>query len=755
MSPLFRRLSVFPLASILKTIFVCGALAAAVAWAQTPITTWHYDNVRSGANTTETVLTPANVNSNNFGKQFTQPVDGIIVGQPLYLPGLMMPGQGVHNVAYVATMNDTVYAFDANSGSLPALWTTSLLDYSAPGATPVPVTVKGCGSGVGWTHTGVISTPVIDSIAGVIYLMAETYESGNVVHRLHALDVTTGIEVGGWPITIQATYSYGGQTYTFVDTHQMNRPGLLLTNGYVYAGFGSPLCDGYDQGWMMSFNTLSEQQEAFDLEPGNKFGSVWQKGAGLSADSDGYVYADTGEGGMVGGVDLAITVFKLGQSGNQLFLADWFTPWNWSYLSNNDMDLDNAVVILPDQSGPVPHEAITFGKEGTIYVLNRDNMGQLCPSCNGNDTQIVQELLKVAVEGFTPVVWNGSVYITGSSKLQIYTLNNGLLTPSISSTIGSTTHPVITSNGTSNGIVWLMSGNHLSAYNALNLHVLYTSNQAANGRDTLPPYAHFGSPIVADGEVFVATNNSLVVYGLFPPVSAVAGNGQTQTVNTTLPVALEAQIVDPSTGSGVSGVTVTFTVGTNGGTLGSPTGVTDADGEVSTTYTLPQKIGTYSVTAHATGYSSATFTETGTAGNPTALEIMSGSQQTTTVGTALPNPLVVKVHDVYNNGVAGVPVSFADNGAGGSFSPNPATTNSAGKVSVTYTAGNTPAAVKIVTSSPGLHPVLFTETVDALASLFPKFDPARRFMLLQGFEEFAGDKAAEARECPTTERAAL
>jgi len=746
---------VFPLASILKTIFVCGALAAAVAWAQTPITTWHYDNVRSGANTTETVLTPANVNSNNFGKQFTQPVDGIIVGQPLYLPGLMMPGQGVHNVAYVATMNDTVYAFDANSGSLPALWTTSLLDYSAPGATPVPVTVKGCGSGVGWTHTGVISTPVIDSIAGVIYLMAETYESGNVVHRLHALDVTTGIEVGGWPITIQATYSYGGQTYTFVDTHQMNRPGLLLTNGYVYAGFGSPLCDGYDQGWMMSFNTLSEQQEAFDLEPGNKFGSVWQKGAGLSADSDGYVYADTGEGGMVGGVDLAITVFKLGQSGNQLFLADWFTPWNWSYLSNNDMDLDNAVVILPDQSGPVPHEAITFGKEGTIYVLNRDNMGQLCPSCNGNDTQIVQELLKVAVEGFTPVVWNGSVYITGSSKLQIYTLNNGLLTPSISSTIGSTTHPVITSNGTSNGIVWLMSGNHLSAYNALNLHVLYTSNQAANGRDTLPPYAHFGSPIVADGEVFVATNNSLVVYGLFPPVSAVAGNGQTQTVNTTLPVALEAQIVDPSTGSGVSGVTVTFTVGTNGGTLGSPTGVTDADGEVSTTYTLPQKIGTYSVTAHATGYSSATFTETGTAGNPTALEIMSGSQQTTTVGTALPNPLVVKVHDVYNNGVAGVPVSFADNGAGGSFSPNPATTNSAGKVSVTYTAGNTPAAVKIVTSSPGLHPVLFTETVDALASLFPKFDPARRFMLLQGFEEFAGDKAAEARECPTTERAAL
>jgi hypothetical protein len=713
MSPLTRRSGVFQLANFPKTIFAWGTLAAAVSWAQTPITTWHYDNVRSGANTTETVLTPANVNSTNFGKQFTQPVDGIIVGHPLYLPGVAIAGQGVHNVVYVATMNDTVYAFDANSGSLPALWTTSLLDYSPPGATPVPIAVKGCGTTVGWTQTGVISTPVIDPIADVIYLLAETYESNEVVHRLHALDVTTGIEVGGWPITIQASYTYGGETYTFVDTHEMNRPGLLLNNGYVYAGFGSPGCDGEDQGWVMSFNTLTAQQEAFDLEPGNRFGSVWQKGAGLSADSDGYVYADTGEGGMVGGVDLAITVFKLAQSGSQLSLADWFTPWNWSRLSTNDLDINNAVVILPDQGGPVPHEAITLGKEGTIYVLNRDNMGQLCSSCNGSDTQVVQELLKVAILGYTPVVWNGSVYITGSSKLQIYTLNNGLLTPSISSTKGNITHPVITSNGTSNGIVWFYNGNHLTALNALNLDELYTSNQAANGRDTLPPYAHFGSPIVADGEVFVGTLDSLVVYGLFTPVSAVAGSGQTGTVDTTLPVALEAQIVNPITGSGVSGVTVTFTLGKYGGTLGSPTGVTNADGAVSTTYTLPGEIGTYSVTASANGYSSASFTETGTASTPTALAMKSGNKQTTTVGTPLPNPLVVKVHDAYNNGVAGVSVSFIDQGAGGSFSPSPATTNSAGEVSVTYTAGNTPGTVRIIVSALSLHNVSLTETIDA------------------------------------------
>jgi hypothetical protein len=184
-------------------------------------------------------------------------------------------------------------------------------------------------------------------------------------------------------------------------------------------------------------------------------------------------------------------------------------------------------------------------------------------------------------------------------------------------------------------------------------------------------------------------------------------------VDTTLPVALEAQIVNPITGSGLSGVTVTFTLGKDGGTLRSPTGVTNADGAVSTTYRLPEKIGTYSVSASASGYSSATFRETGTASTPTALAIKSGNKQTTTVGTPLPNPLVVRVHDAYNNGVAGVSVSFTDQGAGGIFSPNPATTNSDGEVSVTYTAGNTPGTVRIIVSALSLHNVSLTQTVDA------------------------------------------
>lgn len=696
----------------LRILLVLGGLAANISWAQTPVVTWHYNNARTGANATETVLTPSNVNVNSFGKQFTQPVDGFIVGHPLYLPGISIPEQGVHNVVYVATMNDTVYAFDANSGNLPALWTTSLLNYSAPGATAVPISVKGCAGTVGWTQTGVISTPVIDPVANIIYLLAETYENKNVVHRLHALDVTTGIEKTGWPVIVEASYTYNGETYNFVDTHEMNRPALLLDNGYVYVGFGSPGCNGGDQGWVMAFDTTGAQLEAFDLEPGNRFGSVWQQGAGLSADSEGYIYADTGEGGMVQGEDLAITVFKLSQSGSQLSLADWFTPWNWSYLSTNDVDINNAVVILPDQSGPVPHEAITLGKEGTVYLLNRDSMGHLCSSCTSSDTQIVQELLKVATMGSTPVVWNNSVYIPGSSKLQIYSLSKGLLTAGTSYIIGSLTHPVITSNGTNDGIVWFIIGNHLSAMNALNLDPLYNTNQAAGGRDTLPPTAHFGSPIVADGEVFVGTQNSLVVYGLFPAIKAIAGNGQTETAGTTLPVALEVQIVNPQTGVGVSGVTVTFSVAKNGGTLGNPTGITNTAGEVSTTYTLPTKSGTYTVSANAPNYATANFTETASPGTPTALERISGNDQTTTVNTALPDPLVVKVHDAYQNGVAGVSISFSDQGAGGTFSPNPAITNSAGEVTVIYTAGNTAGTVRVTGATSGLTNVTFTETVD-------------------------------------------
>ena len=498
---------------------------------QLPVTTWHYDNARTSANAWETRLTPSNVNSTSFGKLFTDPVDGFIIGHPLYLPNVSIPGQGVHNVVYVCTMHDSVYAFDADNGNPTALWTTSIFNYSPAGATTVPATVKK-ETGIGWTEVGIISTPVIDPATGTLYLVAETYENANVVHRLHALDVTTGQEKFGGPTTIAATYTLKGTTTTFVDLYQINRPGLLLANGHIYIGFGSNCCNDYSQGWILSYNAATLQQEGtYTPEPGKTLASIWQKGAGLSADSTGNIYSETGEGFYSAGTNLSISVLKISQFGTTLALVDWFTPYNRQDLSDKDRDLNNAPLILPDQPGPYPHELIAEGKEGTIYVLNRDNMGQFCSNCTTADTQIVQEIPQGAARSGTPVYWNNTVYFTGaSSPVSAYSISSGALVvpPSVQSIqVGGGGHAIITANGSSNGILWFINGGGpLWAMDAITLQTLYTTNDAANGRDTMPPLAHFATPIAADGKVFVGTQNSLVVYGLLSGSAALRGDGQ-------------------------------------------------------------------------------------------------------------------------------------------------------------------------------------------------------------------------------------
>ena len=486
------------------------------------ITTWHYDNARTGANLSESILTPANVNSTNFGKLATYPVDGFVVGHPLYLRGVNILGQGVHNVVYAATMHDSVYAFDADSANTAPLWSTSILSYSPPGATSVPTSVTNNALVTGWSEMGIVSTPVIDPTAGILYLVAETYENGSVVHRLHALDVASGQETAS--TTITATYSLNGTTTTFQDLYQMNRPGLLLANGHIYIGFGSNCCNAYSQGWLLSYNAGTLQQEgAYTTEPGGTLASIWQRGAGISADSNGNIYAETGEGEYVPGTKLSTSVLKLRQTGSTLELADWFTPYNYQYLSKYDLDLSNGVVILPDQPGPYPHEMVTLGKEGVIYVLNRDNLGQLCPptTCSAGDTQIVQEFPQGGGRrGNTPAYWNNTLYFTNnSSPVTAYRLSNGtLVVPPAAQSVAlvDPTHPMITADGNSNGILWLIdSGTRLTAMDAITLKTLYVSKQASGGRDSLPPLAHFASPIAADGKVFIGTQNSVVAYGLF------------------------------------------------------------------------------------------------------------------------------------------------------------------------------------------------------------------------------------------------
>src|SRR2546428_7942701 len=492
--------------------------------AQTSVTTWHYDNARTSANTSETVLTPSNVNSASFGKLTTLPVDGFVVGHPLYLPSVNVLGQGVHNVVYVATMHDSVYAFDADSANTSPLWMTSILTYSPPaGATSVPATVKKDSRTTGWAEVGIVSTPVIDPVTGTLYLVSETSEHGKSIHTLLAMDITSGMKKFGCPTTIAATYTLNGITTTFADLYQMNRPGLLLANAHIYIAFGSNCCNAYSQGWVLSYNATPLQQEgAYTAEPGKILASIWQKGAGLSADGDGNIYAETSEGFYAAGTNLSISVLKLSQTGTSLALADWFTPYNYQYLSDKDLDLNDGVLILPDQPGPYPHEAVAEGKEGTIYLLNRDSMGQLCSNCTTGDTQIVQEIPQGAGrQSGTPVYWNNAVYFTGqSSPVFAYTLSNGALVnpPSAQSIkIGGGGHAIITANGNSHGILWFINGaRDLWATDAITLQTLYTSNQAANRRDTLPLLAHFATPIAADGKVFVGTQNSLIVYGLLP-----------------------------------------------------------------------------------------------------------------------------------------------------------------------------------------------------------------------------------------------
>jgi len=692
---------------------------------QTPVTTWNYDNARDGANTSETLLTPANVNSHSFGKLFTQAVDGFVVGQPLYLPGVTIAGQGVHNVVYVVTMHDSVYAFDADNANMPPLWQTSIFTYSPAGATTVSATVKRAAGTTAWTEVGIVPTPVIDfdpgTGTGTLYLVAETYENGNVVHRLHALDVTSGQEVLGGPTTITATYTLNGTTTIFKDLYQLNRPGLLLANGHIYLGFGSNCCNDPSQGWVLSYNASTLQQEgAFTVEPGKSLASIWQKGAGLTADSDGNIYAETGEGYYSPGVNLSTSVFKLSQVGTTLSLADWFTPFNHQYLTANDLDLAEAVLILPDQPGTFPHEAIAIGKEGTIYVLNRDNMGQLCTTCTTMDSQIVQELLKtVGSESGTPVYWNNTVYFTGSgSPAMAFTLNNGtLVTPPAAKSIqlAGGGHGLITANGTRNGVFWFINGGAmLYALDALTLKVLYTSGQAPNGRDTLPALAHFATTIAADGRVFVGTKNSLVVYGLSPALSVTSGGGQSGTVASPLPTSLTVQAIDPYTKNVFPGLTITFTDGGKGGSFNPSSAVTDQTGSASTVYTLPTRTGSYTVTASTPGYPPGLFTETAVHGPATGLFRRNGGNQTGQVTTTLPIPLTTVAQDKYGNVVPGVVVNYTDTGAGGTFSANTVTTDSKGLAPSSYTTPTKAGILRnIYAKASGLNNLSYLETAVA------------------------------------------
>ncbi len=662
------------------------------ASAQVSVLTNKYDNSRDGQNASETLLSPANVNSNQFGKLFTFSVDGYVSAQPLYMYGLAINGV-THNVAFVATEHDSVFAIDADTGAL--LWQTSLL--YPTGATTVTMAVQGCGGVTGLNEVGILGTPVIDSTSGTLYVVAKTALSGTYYFYLHALDVTTGYEVSGSPTPISATLG----TLNFTVKNQLQRPALLESNGNIYIGFGSNGCDLSARGWLFAYSASTLQQLAvMTMQPDNSYGSsLWQSGVGPAADSAGNIYVSTANGLF----DFGDNVFDLGDSLLQLTLgsggftvADSFTPFDQSTLAADDMDLGSgAVTLLPTQTtGPYPNLLVTAGKRGDIYLIDTTSMGGYNTTSNSQIPQYLPGALAEYYHG-SPLYWNNGTdsllyFLSHGDYLRSFSLANGSLTAFAQTPGKLTTYglPEISANGNSNGIVWLVQNVSsvplLSAYDATALFQLYNSGQASGGRDTLGTVTHFATPTIVNGKVYAGTQTQLVVYGLFPDIAVTAGNGQIGAAGTMLPIALTVTANNPYTGVVIPGVTVTFSDGGKGGVFSNPTATTGSNGVATTTYTLPKTPKTVTVTGSSTGYASAIFTETSVVGPVASLTEVSGSKQIGVVGTTLPNPIVVRAKDMEGNLVSGASISFMD-GVGGTFNPNPGITGTNGETSTMYT----------------------------------------------------------------------
>ncbi len=497
----------------------------------TGVLTYHNDNSRTGQNLNESVLSPANVTQSKFGKLFSYPLDGQVFAQPLYVYKVPIDGQN-HNVIYVATEHDTVYAFDADNKASSALWSVSFLN-SAEGVTPIPS--SDLDSPIN-PEIGVTSTPVIDGNSGTLYVLAATKENGNYVHRLHALDITSGAEKFGGPVVIQGSVPGSGSgssngQITFQTKIQLQRPALLLSKGVIYLAWASYNDHGLYHGWVMAYDASTLHQIAiWNDTPNGERGGIWQSGCGLSADSAGNVYVAIGNGtfdAYAGGTNYGDSFIKLTLNGSSLSVTDYFTPFNQQTLSDEDSDLGSSgLVLLPDQAGVNPHLGISAGKEGKIYLVNRDHLGKFQ---SDNDSQIVQSIPDAL--GTTPddrnfssaVYWNGSVYFVGNTDaIKQFQLNSGLLSTSpvsqSSHQFGYTGTSSISANGSGNGILWTMEagGSVLHAYDATNLaNELYNSKQAGS-RDFFGSAIRFNPPTVANGKVYVAGQTEIAVFGLLP-----------------------------------------------------------------------------------------------------------------------------------------------------------------------------------------------------------------------------------------------
>ncbi|MCU1319977.1 MAG: Pyrrolo-quinoline quinone repeat-containing protein [Edaphobacter sp.] len=504
------------------------------------VTTYHYNVARDGLNPQETILTQSNVNPAQFGKIGFDTVDGKVDAQPLYLANVTVGGQP-HNVLYVATEHDSVYAFDADTGA--QLWKVSVL-----GNGETTSDNHACSQIT--SEIGITATPVIDRKQGpngTLFTVAMSKDANGAYHqRLHALDITTGMESSGSPTEITATYpGTGDNTHNgnvvFDPAQYAARAALLLLNGNIYMGWTSHCDIGLYTGWLMAYSESTLQQtQLLNLTPNGHAGSIWMSGGGIAADSQSNIYLLDANGtfdtaldanGFPTKGDYGNAMLKLSTTG-KLAIVDYFEMYNTESESNQDLDLGSGgALLLPDQTdanGIVHHLIVGAGKDKNIYLADRDNLGKFNPAANPMDSNIYQQLTG-AMAGpvySTPAYFNGVLYYASDGdSLKAFPLTNAqmALTPSSQTAVkfphpGPT--PSITANGTQNGIVWalessLTSPGVLHAYDPANLaHEFYNSNQAANARDSFGNGNKFITPMIVNGKLYVGTQNGVAVFGL-------------------------------------------------------------------------------------------------------------------------------------------------------------------------------------------------------------------------------------------------
>lgn len=639
--------------------------------------TFRNDGFRTGQNLFETILTPSTVNPGAFGLLFKVPVDGQIYAQPLYVPSVQMPDD-VHNVVYVATELDSVYAFDADQPG-PPLWQTSFTD-SKNGITAVPSSDLACNDLAPWI--GITATPVIDPGTNTLYVLSKEKLSKPRVsyrQRLHALDIATGAEKFSGPATITATATGTGAgnvggVISFDPLKQNDRSALTLANGVVYLSFASHCDFGPYHGWILGYNAATlAPAVVYNDSPNGSDAGVWQSGCGLGVDTNGDLIAITGNGTFektLPRVDYGDSFLRLTPGSGTLSVSSFFTPTNQDYLDIQDLDLGSGGnLLLPDQPGANPHLIVSAGKSGTIYLINRDAMGEF----NATSDQAVQ-VISNQLGGFwgTFAYWQGTMpggalqnmlYAVGNNDHpKMFVISGGLIQlppASIAQNFPFTypgASPVISANGTTGGIMWVIDTGSwnlpgpaiLYAFDATDLtQELYDSKALTDNPGNA---VKFANPTVANGKVYIGTQTGLAAFGLLPSPTptptATSSATATRTATATPTKTSTATATPSSTASATPSATATRTATatptkTPTATATPSSSATATPSATATRTPTPTQTATATQTATstrtATASPSATATQTATAtktSTPTLTPTASPSATTTRTATA-------------------------------------------------------------------------------------------------------------------------